>query len=177
GIDVDGDGFDRSVLVGNFQEGFGIDEVKWSIWKFPLSIVNIGLLDSSVPPDPILILSDGRWIKLNDSAVDDLGVKIDTMAELGPMSFDDSFINLFSHLKLRAKGTGTLQTSLTQSDNGNKQTLSKLLLQDKPGRDLTVQSNLMAERAWLKLENDSGKVEISKPLTLFGKQKFKQRPR
>src|SRR5437764_15360126 len=71
GLDsVVGTNYSKSILVGNFQEGIGIEETKWSIWKFPLNVVGMGLLNSLGPRNPIdvvLILSDGRWARLDDA--------------------------------------------------------------------------------------------------------------
>jgi hypothetical protein len=168
---------DGRLFVADYRNGFSSESVRWAIWDFPFVINAIGM--DVQGNDPRLLMSSGGTIYREDfNSTSDNGVAITTQFRSAPLTFDDTgFINVYTGVRLRARGTGTLDIRLFSEDNVSNVSLQPVTLSTTPGKEYFRLANFTNEKCAVDLLTASSgeKFNLNK-IVLFGTVAWAERP-
>ena len=163
------------ILVGDFQTGLDAISIKWSLWEFPTicPAINLDLTTNNVPY--LLVCQTPNIYEIKAGALNDYGNDIETIMRSAPLTADEEGgIVHFDSLRLRIRGTGSLQIKLSGEDAVDIQTLVPLDLELLPGREFLRLANLVNEKCIVELKTQGGKFSINK-LVLFAAPVYAER--
>lgn len=144
------------VLVGDFQEGLGPDTIRWVIWSFPKAPTTIVVDTNTVTKKTQFRFgSEAHNVYVYDESVrDDFGTAISNFIEFAKLpnhtETEDELYH-FGGVRLRIKGSGTLNLELKSMDDVLTELIPSLSIIPQPGRPYWRPINFVAEHASLKL--------------------------
>lgn len=165
------------ILIGDYSKAFTVYEtidermIKWALWSFPSAPKSmVGDVDD-VTGVPVLRISQTAGLyDVKDGLTDDYGNAIDSYVQLALKTASAGWINHFGGIKLRVKGSGSLQITVQGEDNSNPVTALPLTLAASPGKELDRLINYVNEKCSIKLRtNQFGEYFILSEFTLFAK--------
>lgn len=166
------------VLVGDFQSGLDPVGVRWSIWKFPTICPAINL-DIDVNNQPyLLVCQTSNVYEIRPGVTnDDFTNVIETIMRTAPLTTDEEgAIVHFDSLRLRIRGTGSVQISLFGEDGVVQQNLQQLDLETAPGREFTRLANVVNEKCMVELRTDfEGSAIYLNKLVLYATAMYAER--
>ena len=123
------------LLVGDYQEG--MDKIKWTTWTFPTSPTTVIVDLDEVKKEGLFKFGslDGKIYKLDLTRTDDDNVAINSYVQFGHLpQDDDERVWHFTGTRIRAKGIGVLDITVSGEDGVLTQFPPLLLLSTAPGR-------------------------------------------
>lgn len=173
------------VLYADYTEAITIygtidhKKVKWSIWQLPGSLVCISS-DYDVSTKDVNILfgmSTGNIYKLDDTVDNDFGNTINSYGACYLADLGDESQYHWGGCKIRARGSGTLNISLTREDEQGLVTPAPFTLTSTPGRALFRQFNYSASKCSIKFGVNNGSDWFSLTrIVLFVNKEFENLP-
>jgi len=144
-------------LVGDYNEGIGQESLKWDLWSYH---TNSHLLDSPTgfEVEVCTLLPSGAIIKFNPNNLDDYIDGIITnpilqFAHFGGHEPVEGVVNLFTGVKLKATGSGSIRTTIFSEDDTTFYKALPEPLITKPGQELQIKLNFVDERGYLCFAN------------------------
>lgn len=176
-VPLDGATAPSHLLVCDFQEGF--QRPKWTIWTFPRAPQSIVVDVNNVTKVSELKFGAviGNVYKLNTAATDDFGTAITAYVQFPHIpTEDEGNIYHFTGIKVRAKGSGSLDIRVEGLDAVQTINPTSLVMSLLPGRELWRGFNFTNERASVKLSIDGAgeRFTITK-FVLYSKILWKSR--
>lgn len=169
------------MIVGDWQEGLTLEAVKFTVYKYPWRpqtiVVNVNEADKESMMEMGSLDTSSVYAVVEDSILD-TNVAIDTWVEFPLLPQGDDWpVYHFAGIRVRVKGSGVLQVSLSGLDGGQSTTVPSLLLQTSPGRPLYRGFNFSSERCSVKLRtNQANEFLALTHFTLFHKLLWSTRP-
>jgi hypothetical protein len=178
---VDGSTQTNAIVVGNFENGFTFDKIRWHIWGF------LGFFPSSIGVDRDQDTAEtvfkvasrtGNLYKQEVSRRDDDLIRIPAYIQFSLTAAEDSTITHCGAVALRIKGVGSLLMSLWGQDDVDNQTLAPVNLTScRPGKEFVRLAHFQSERVSLKIEvANYGEWFIINKINLFLNTIFVTRP-
>lgn len=129
-VPLDGATTPNAVLVGDYTEGLSAAAIQWTTWTFPAAPTSIVVdVESSVPVFKFGSVA-GNVYKYNPALLLDSGAAIDSWVEfpLLPSGDVDDTINNYTGIRIRVRGSGSLQITGGGIDGANPFTAQSLTL-------------------------------------------------
>lgn len=173
------------ILHGDYSKAFTvygtIDEkmIKWSIWSFPSAPISIMGNVDSVTGLPIIhiAVAAGNIYDMKDGLLSDYGNAIDSWFKTNLKTVLAGWVNHFGGMKLRVKGTGSLQISLFGEDDVATAILSPITISASPGSEYDRLCNFINEKCSIKFRvNQFGESYVFSQVILFAKALWLRRP-
>lgn len=170
----------NSLIVGDFSDGLDAESINWATYTFPFTPQCIAISSFSDGDDFDYWLRLGTSTdikKLTTAQTSDSGTAIIGVLKTFLHSFGDGTVDLFRFLRLRSKGTGTIQIQLSDQDGVLVSNPPSLVLSASPGTDLSRQINFTSEEMSIQLTIST----LNATLTLtridtYGKVRWPWRP-
>lgn len=151
------------LLVGDYSDGRDYQKIRWTPWKLHKNPTAIGMAflptDASLNPyklrfGSIDASSNYLW-GYDASVITDDGVAIEAYWKFAPLPIVVGEVGVFKVIRLRVRGVGTLELTLTNEDNSGSVTPPSLTLSTTPGKDLQRFINFVNEKMALKLRTNN----------------------
>ena len=178
---LDGATTTNAIVVGNFENGFTFDAIRWHVWGFanwfPSSIGVDRDLNTAEPVFKVASLS-GNIYKQEKKRRDDELIAIPCFIQFSLTGAQSHTITHCGAIGLRIKGNGLLLLSLWGQDDVDNQTIAPVnLFSCRPGREITRLAHFQSERVSLKLElKNYGEWFLLNRINLFLNVIFNTRP-
>ena len=171
-----------NLLVADYNDGLDSQNIKWSVWTFPFTIDDIGMIffqDSSELAYRFRIASGNVINKILPGALDDLGQPIVCIWRSAALAPKDGLgaLNIFRFLRARLTYNDNLSLSLYSQDGAFTKSVPGFNIPYVPGRDLTREFNFMNEKCEAQICCNAVKGGmILQRVDIFGKTRFNMRP-
>lgn len=180
-LPLDGATSPNYVLFGDYKEGMGQDEIKFSLWKFPVNptTIVVDVIDATKEPVFKYASTTGNVYKLDTTAgFLDAGTAIDSFVHFAHLPRgENEEVQHFAGVGLRIRGSGILQLTGSGLDDVQTINIPSLVLSALPGRPLTRSFNFVSEAISLKLRtSNSGEYFILTRFSLYAKPLWMMRP-
>lgn len=168
------------LIVGDWQEGLSADAMRFTLWSFPVAPQTIVVDVNSTTKESQLKFGAlaGNIYVADDSLLLDFGNAIDSWVEFPLYPQEDDYpIYHFAGVRLRVKGSGILQITLSGLDSVQTATIPSLTLSASPGRPLFRGFNFTSERCSVKLRTSLSSEWFNMThFSLFYKKLWETRP-
>jgi len=147
------------IFVGDFKHGLDKDNIRWSKWVLPKKPTSIWLdIDPTTKRSIFRVgSSQGTIYQYSDSARTDFDGSnvIQSYIRFGFYPEDSlGMVFQLTEIRLRIRGSGTLNLYAYGIDDALSTTLSSLTLGALPGQELARDANVVSERASIKIETN-----------------------
>lgn len=142
------------ILVGNFENGFRFDTIKWHLWSFLSFLPSCIGIDRESNRKTVLKISslDGNIYKIEPKRRDDDGYRIINYVRFALLAMQPNCITHVGGIGLRIKGGGLLDLELFGQDKVDHKFLPSLNLNCTPGKDFMLLTHFQSEKASLRIE-------------------------
>lgn len=171
------------LLVGDYNDGLDAMSIKWSEDTYPFTPSAIGMVYINDLTDQQYRFRIGGSVsnvyKINPGIlVDQPGsVPINSIWSSYLSYYSIGAVNIFRFVRMRVTGSGTLLTKITSEDATNSLNLVNKTLSAAPGRDITIETNFMDEKASVSINTNSGTDNFRlQRMDIFGAMRFPMRP-
>lgn len=168
------------IIVGDFENGFALDKIRWHLWSFSgLTPSSIAIDLEAVSKQTILKFSDltGNIYKQEIGRTNDNSSSINNYIKFAMVGGRTNAIHHIGMIGLRVVGSGNLAMEVRGQDNIEYQTLPSLALSTTPGREFQRPSTFQSERISFKLSlNNVGSYFRLRKVTLYINQIYESRP-
>jgi hypothetical protein len=169
------------VIVGDWQEGLDLENMTFTVYKYPWRpptiVVNVNDADKESMMEMGSLDTSSVYATVEGSILD-TNVAIDTWVEFPLLPQGDDWpIYHFTGIRVRIKGSGILQVTLSGVDGVQTANVPSLVLQNNPGRPLFRGFNYTSERCSVKLRTNQANEFLNMThFTLFHKLLWSTRP-
>lgn len=168
------------IIVGNFEDGFQWDRIKWHLWNITgISPSSISIDINSLTKKNVFKFGSlsGNIYEQEVDRHDDNGNSIPQHVQFSPVGSATNAINHVGGVGFRIKGSGTLALELWGQDNSDYQLLAPITLSSNPGREIIRPSTFMSEKASLKISiNAVGSWFKLRKVNIYANEIYKSRP-
>lgn len=137
------------VLVGDYTDGLSADLIKWTTWSFPKKPTSIVVdVNNTTKKAVFKFGSEEDDVLFYDPTVlNDSGTAINSYVQFALLpTADEDLLNHFGGMRVRAKGSGTLNITAETLDAAQSASVPSITLTAAPGRPLWRPMNMTAER-------------------------------
>lgn len=179
-VPLDGAVSPNSIIVGDYENGFDTERIKWHLWSFQdFSPSSIGVDIDFTTKKKILKVSSlsGNLYEQEVGRKNDNGSFIPCYIRTAMVGAPDNAIHHFGGVGLRIKGTGNIKIELFGQDDIDYQLCGTLALQANPGREFFRLATFQSERASVKLSvANTGEWFSLRKINLYANEIFAGRP-
>jgi hypothetical protein len=168
------------VLVGDYVQGLNYQDIRWSLFQFPWSVLSIGV---AINPDTgssyFQVAGGSNIYSLIDNTMNDDGTAINCFirfwsAFLKPFQ---GWTQHFTQAIFRVWGVGTLLVTLQSEDNSLIQNGENVILANPAGAEPNSRFNFQNEKCSLKIQLNNGTNWFKlKHVLLYAKALWQNRP-
>jgi hypothetical protein len=153
-VSLDGAAEPNYIFVGNYENGFQFNKIKWHLWYFADFAPSGIAIDRDSNQKPILKVSSlsGNIYGQEVGRKNDVSTAIPTFIQFGPVGSNNNSIHHCGGVGLRIRGLGTLSSTLYGHENIDMMVLRTLTLVESPGKDYILPAFFQSEKISLKLE-------------------------
>lgn len=178
-IPIDGEGRISHILVGNFENGFTLQGIKWHVWNFQNFLPSYIGLDRDADKKPQLKISslDGNLYKMVRGRRDDVTWRIINYVKFALVAMQPNSITHVGAIGFRLKGAGLLQIELYGEDEVDYKLLPSLNMTCMPGKEFIILTHFQSEKASLRIETeDMSGYFYMRRIDLYANVIFNSRP-
>lgn len=179
-VPLDGATENSHLIVGDWQEGLGTEDLRFTLWAFPVAPQTIVVdIDTTTKESEFKFGAlSGNVFVADESSLLDFGTAIDTWVEFPLYPQEDDYpVYHYAGVRLRIKGSGTLLITLSGLDNVQTATVPSLVLSASPGKPVFRGFNFTSERCSVKLRtNGASEWFVMTHFSLFYKKLWETRP-
>lgn len=157
-VPLDGAISPNYIIVGNFENGFQWDRIKWHLWNITgISPSSIGVDVNPITKKNVFkfgSLSGNIYAQEVDRRNDD-GNAINQVVRFALVGSKTQAIHHFGAVGLRVKGSGTLGLKIYNMDDTEFEQLANITLSATQGQEILREASLNSEKASLELTLNS----------------------
>lgn len=159
------------VFVGDYKNGLDPQNIRWSIWAFPINPVAILLsIDFTTKAAKFYFGSTNIYVLVAPTLPNlrnDFGNAIDSYYETSLVPRDSGgHRHHYAGLRIRAIGTGTLNITVRGEDSVETLTPTTITLSETPGKEFESKFNFKSTRAAFKFRVNSSPFDYYKINTI-----------
>ena len=110
-LPLDGEANPSVLLVGDFQNGFNAEMMRWDLWVFPWDPTSVAIDKDSSDNTQLAVFSlDGNGYRQRDDLTNDDNVAINAFYEIAPFSFSKDYLeSTLVDVHVFCRGSGVLE--------------------------------------------------------------------
>lgn len=161
GVPLDGAGAVSHLLVCDYSNGWEPLAVKWDIWELGVGLVPRAgtlILDSATLRSIFLFTGGIAKIFKFDATIytdGDLAIGYNTYFKTGYLGPDDGYINHYSEIRMRVKGSGTLIINVYGLEQSAIAAIPSMTVVAAPAKEYTRLINCQAEGVTVVLQHNA----------------------
>ena len=169
----------NAILVGNFENGFTPDKIKWHIWSFNPFVPSCIGIDRDDNKKTILKVSShlGNIYVQEKNRRDDVNEVIPCFTHFALANIKPHAIHHVGALSFRMMGKGIMKMTLFGQDKVDNQILPGINLNCSPGKEFTSLAHFQSEKASLRVSNHNvGDYYLIRQVNMYINVIFETRP-
>jgi hypothetical protein len=178
-VTLDGAVSPNFIIVGNYENGFTNDRIKWHLWSFADFSPSSISIDRDANRKTVLKVSSlsGNIYAQEDNRRNDVLTAINHYVRFALVGQQTNSIHHFGAVGLRIAGSGDVEMELRGQDNVDFQDLGTITLSANPGHEYIRDAYLNTEKASLRLAlNNVGSYMRIKRINIYVNVIFNSRP-
>lgn len=180
-LPIDGSSTPNVLLMGDFSQGLSPDTIRWSQYSFPWDPTSISMINVDDGSDfqyQLRLGTSTNIYKLHTNYTADYnGIPIAAFYQCFGAAIGDGALNIFSYLRIRAKGSGDLHIQIANIDSQNAIFPPIFVMASLPQKELGRQINYMSEKMFVKVSvQDLNNTFTISSIDIYGKIRFAMRP-
>ena len=147
----------NALIVGNFENGFAWDRIKWHIWNSAAFTPSCIGIDRDNKQRTVLTISShlGNIYAQEKNRRDDSGNKISCYTHFSLLALKPHAVHHCGAVSFRMMGKGVLKLRLIGQDTKDYQDLPGINLNCGPGKEFMSLAHFQTERISLRVENEN----------------------
>ena len=153
-VPIDGNGNISHILVGNFENGFNWNSIKWHKWSFTQFLPTCIGIDRESDKKTVLKISGnlGNIFKIAPKRRNDDGYSIPCYVKFALIGLAPNALTHIGAIGFRIQGFGLLNLKLFGQDEVEYKSLPSLNLKCGPGKEFHVLTHFQSEKVALRIE-------------------------
>ncbi len=169
----------NAILVGNFENGFNWQAIKWHLWSFSQFTPTCIGIDRDAKKKTVLKISSslGNIYQQAAKRTDDNGYKIVCYVKFALINIQPNTITHIGGIGFRLKGMGLINLDLYGQDEVDHLELPSMNMACAPGKEFIALSHFQSEKAALRIETENvGDYFHINRINLYANIIFNSRP-